>query len=50
MLLGQLATLAQSVERLPRNEKVDSSILSGGSIHVWSKEFLQGEYGGVAQW
>ncbi len=23
MLLGQLATLAQSVERLPRNEKVD---------------------------
>ncbi len=31
MLLGQIATLAQSVERLTRNEKVDSSILSSGS-------------------
>ena len=32
MLLGQIATLAQSVERLTRNEKVDSSILSSGSL------------------
>ena len=32
MLLGQHATLAQSVERLTRNEQVDSSILSSGSI------------------
>ena len=32
MRLGQHATLAQSVERLPRNEKVDSSILSSGSL------------------
>ena len=31
MLLGQHATLAQSVERLTRNEQVDSSILSSGS-------------------
>lgn len=28
----QQATLAQSVERLTRNEKVDSSILSSGSL------------------
>ena len=32
MRLGLHATLAQSVERLPRNEKVDSSILSSGSL------------------
>ena len=32
MRLGQHAALAQSVERLPRNEKVDSSILSSGSL------------------
>lgn len=32
MRLGQHATLAQSVERLTRNEQVDSSILSSGSL------------------
>lgn len=32
MLTGHRATLAQSVERLTRNEQVDSSILSSGSI------------------
>lgn len=31
MLLGQHATLAQSVERLTRNEQVGSSILPSGS-------------------
>ena len=44
------APLAQSAERFHGKEKVDSSILSGGSIHVWRKELLRGEYGGVAQW
>ncbi len=32
MLTGHHATLAQSVERLTRNEQVDSSILSSGSV------------------
>ena len=36
MRLGQHAALAQSVERLPRNEKVDSSILSSGSLTLSS--------------
>ena len=31
-----IATLAQSVERLTRNEQVDSSILSSGSIPLGS--------------
>lgn len=42
MLLGQHATLAQSVERLTRNEQVDSSILSSGSgtARRWACRFV----------
>ena len=38
LMLGY-APLAQSAERFHGKEKVDSSILSGGSIHVRRKKF-----------
>src|SRR5699024_6852289 len=33
------APLAQSAERFHGKEKVDSSILSGGSVHLWLRNF-----------
>lgn len=39
MVLIQIATLAQLVERVTRNDKVPSSILGGGSkCSVWNGE------------
>ena len=55
--LPGIATLAQSVERLTRNEQVDSSILSSGSstlgvkasrvLHIRSVSF---RYGYLREW
>ena len=41
MLTGHCATLAQSVERLTRNEQVDSSILSSGSTALDVRRFSE---------